>query len=737
LKPYGRILRKRVAERARAAGLNVNDVDVVRLKAVCESCPWLHMEAEEEGDWCVLLVGRLPNFVDVYSPQDRYPESMWAAAASYFSGLTRLRRAEMSLPGGRYSCAQTLASRSLPFLQGRSLGQISHIVQLAISQKKLLGYFNGTVVPYSHSQSKLKERFAERQRPCAKAARGHGPRPLATWDSVRACIREILVSALPETGALCPTVPLSDFKNLFRDRFHLELSETALGHSKLSELLRDHRLADICTVKLQGHAYMVVPQCHVPVALPRQGMAIRLEDELPPPFSCGSGLPDTIDWNVAVPLSMVAPTTADWMQLPVAYNNCPDQFVIFPSTHGDANPSPPSFADFAPVRDDAKHGVIRFSGPNVWEQVCDAIFAGSRGDVDRMNDTSSAANVAAAIVVDDLDNLDWDTAFPETACRRSASADMFPSSLSTPVPTTPAWLYCSTPSWLSPCPAPPSAVIRTPTPHQSSPAAEVACCSSIGMTAPLPLSPRATTPALLFCATPSVSSMPTTPSTGTPEHMPLPSQICLSVSDEESAGQRQWLEPMHSWRGLCSDEPLSPDRLAVRHKLGCELLVKNGFYHVPTSSASGAASRTLSLPKEIGTDTRSISQEHFAVLQSRLPSHSCEVMGGDPHVPSSCEKQDLRPPRKELGSDESRTKASAPIRGQRRYPQMPPRWKEDDDDDVSAGTKESAIKGRPPPSPSRIASPCLSCDGSTVSSPCSLELAQNSKHVMRLAELVC
>ncbi|CAE7437769.1 Lcmt2 [Symbiodinium sp. CCMP2456] len=251
LKPYGRILRKRLAERASAAGQGNVDVDIKRLRSVCEACPWIYVQAEDGGDWSALLRGRPPNFIDVYSPQDFYPTSLWQAAASYFEGLDD---ANMVLPGGRYSCAQALVSRGLQFLQGRTLGQVCHIVQLAISQKKLLGYLNGAVVPYGRSQSMIKERCAERQKPCTNIARGNGS-DLADWEVVKRGLKEILGSLSPGTA----TIPLSNVKRLFRSRFHIELSETALGHSKLSELLQDPRLRDICSVRLQGHGYVVSP----------------------------------------------------------------------------------------------------------------------------------------------------------------------------------------------------------------------------------------------------------------------------------------------------------------------------------------------------------------------------------------------------------------------------------------------------------------------------------------------
>merc|ERR1711990_576143 len=54
-------------------------------------------------------------------------------------------------------------------------------------------------------------------------------------------------------------VPLSNIKRIFRSQFELELSETALGHSKLSEMLQDDRLQDICTVRLLEQGYFVIP----------------------------------------------------------------------------------------------------------------------------------------------------------------------------------------------------------------------------------------------------------------------------------------------------------------------------------------------------------------------------------------------------------------------------------------------------------------------------------------------
>jgi hypothetical protein len=261
LKPFGRILRKRVAERALQQNLeNQFDVDTKNLRTMCEEAVSLRVEPEEGGDWSALILGRSDTFVDVYSSVDVYPEGMWGAAAAYLQGLSG---DEMYLPGGRYACAQALEARNLDFLHGRTLGQICHIVQLAISQRKLLGYLNGAVVPYAFSQSMLKEQCALLKAPCTALSKtsnmpglsgesgvSQSGLPIATWETARQYLSDILCTP-------SRSVPLSNIKRLFRSRFHTELSETKLGHSKLSDLLQDERFSDICIVQLEGNGYIV------------------------------------------------------------------------------------------------------------------------------------------------------------------------------------------------------------------------------------------------------------------------------------------------------------------------------------------------------------------------------------------------------------------------------------------------------------------------------------------------
>jgi len=263
LKPYGRILRKRLSERGVVVGLASGEAGLGQLRILCAGSTWLKLESEQGGEWSALLVDERPNFVDVYSPIDAYPAEFWMAAAAYFE---RLEGTAMILPGGRFSCAQCLASRNLSFLGPYTLGQVCHIVQLAISQKKLLGYSSDGITPYAHSQSMLKDKAAAKQSACAAlGGAGVGELPLATWESARQHLREALAFAMQE-GA--DSVPLSNIKRIFRSQFQTELSETALGHSKLSELLHDVRLRDICIVKLLDQGYFVIPQFKLNAAQP-------------------------------------------------------------------------------------------------------------------------------------------------------------------------------------------------------------------------------------------------------------------------------------------------------------------------------------------------------------------------------------------------------------------------------------------------------------------------------------
>jgi len=273
-------LLKRLRERAAAAvalaqGLvaeavdpeTMPRIDPKRLRRMCQTCPQLRVDPEDGREFSVTLVGRPCNFLDVCSPHDPYPPEMWLDAATYFQNLSE---EEMHLPGGRYACARVLVGRGLPFLAGCSLGQVCHIVQLAISQKRILGYLEGQLVPYWHSEEWVKEQYAFHQQPiCSR--KGSNSLPVATWEEARTRLLQLLDSeSNPEPGV----VTLSNVKRLFRSRFQLELSETVLGHSRLFDLLHDVRFRDVCTVQAHGNGQLLVKRAEGPRQVPCHQLAL-------------------------------------------------------------------------------------------------------------------------------------------------------------------------------------------------------------------------------------------------------------------------------------------------------------------------------------------------------------------------------------------------------------------------------------------------------------------------------
>lgn len=249
LRPYGRLVRKRLGEIAVSRGESLVDGDLGRLRRTCEVCSFLIVEPGEGSEWSVVLRDTKQTFVDVYCTADVYPANLWTGIRQY---LQHLDERGGSLPGGRYSCARALLDAGLPFLQGRSLGEVCHIVQLAMSEKKLLGYLDGTIAPYERSNSMMKDTAAEQCRGSSSSQQI----PLASWASARSCMVDVLESAVRKGKK---QVPISTLKRLFRSRFHIELSETALGYTKLSDLLQDKVFNDICSVRLLERGYVVLP----------------------------------------------------------------------------------------------------------------------------------------------------------------------------------------------------------------------------------------------------------------------------------------------------------------------------------------------------------------------------------------------------------------------------------------------------------------------------------------------
>merc|ERR1712129_176476 len=90
-----------------------------------------------------------------------------------------------------------------------------------------------------------------------------GDLPVASWEDTRLCLLELLDSTVhsAEPGV----ITISNVKRLFRSRFHLELSETVLGRTRLFDVLNDPYFQDICVVESQGDGQVVVRRRYCPL----------------------------------------------------------------------------------------------------------------------------------------------------------------------------------------------------------------------------------------------------------------------------------------------------------------------------------------------------------------------------------------------------------------------------------------------------------------------------------------
>jgi len=215
VRPQGRILLKRLGERAAVAlvgqpalggipGMAVGSeivprLDTAHIRRVCERCPRIQIVAEVGTEYSAFLVGRAPSFIDPCSNSDPFPERFWSEMAAFFGSY---QNRGVRLPGGRYACARALAATNLPFLAGRSLGEVCHIVQLAVSQRQVLGYLDGHVVPYYQSEAVVKQHSAVLQQPAWSLKKD--ATAVADLPQARECLRAIWQTP-PRPACLCPT----------------------------------------------------------------------------------------------------------------------------------------------------------------------------------------------------------------------------------------------------------------------------------------------------------------------------------------------------------------------------------------------------------------------------------------------------------------------------------------------------------------------------------------------------
>eukprot|EP00449_Zooxanthella_nutricula_P024517 CAMPEP_0198523782 /NCGR_PEP_ID=MMETSP1462-20131121/22351_1 /TAXON_ID=1333877 /ORGANISM="Brandtodinium nutriculum, Strain RCC3387" /LENGTH=309 /DNA_ID=CAMNT_0044253491 /DNA_START=1 /DNA_END=927 /DNA_ORIENTATION=+ len=259
LTPAGYLLLKRLREHAAAATAAATGVqeesidpgtqprvDPRHLRRLCENSDVFQVSPERAGEYSVRLAGWVDTFVDLTSSVDPYPIELWEELEAYFDAMQADR---LGFSGGRYACARALAKLELPCLNGLSFGKICHIVKLAICDRFLLGYRSGNVVPFRFS-----ERCSKVSMALARTPMQHTALHAASMEEARAGVWQLLND--DEHGSIV----LSNVKRLFRARFGMELSETALGYERLRSLLFAPCFRDICAVEVTSKGREVIRQ---------------------------------------------------------------------------------------------------------------------------------------------------------------------------------------------------------------------------------------------------------------------------------------------------------------------------------------------------------------------------------------------------------------------------------------------------------------------------------------------
>jgi len=204
-------------------------------------------------------------WVDAADENDPYPEGLWVEFERYLENLARLVRTRRvtgpedawlhAFKGGRYGMAVELQQRRLPFLEDRRLGELCHIVQLAL-RRRLLAYESHLLVPTAAHAASQNARIG------LPSAPNRPPAHVNAWKvpfvQTVAELRQILEELLQSSDGLY----LAMLKVKILETKGVRLSETVFGCTKLIELVRLPEIAEICWLEhdVQRGTYRLLPR---------------------------------------------------------------------------------------------------------------------------------------------------------------------------------------------------------------------------------------------------------------------------------------------------------------------------------------------------------------------------------------------------------------------------------------------------------------------------------------------
>ncbi|CAK0841531.1 unnamed protein product, partial [Prorocentrum cordatum] len=149
IRPVLGAVQRRLREVLTAAGWQRGplEADVQAMVLLCARDGRFALDPPMLGDPPVVRLAEEPAFfrgwVDVEAPEDTYKQSMWDAFSAFLVGTGGA--APVSLPSDPHAAAQELHRRQLAFFRGLALGEVEHVVRLAIGRRRLLCYLGDTL----------------------------------------------------------------------------------------------------------------------------------------------------------------------------------------------------------------------------------------------------------------------------------------------------------------------------------------------------------------------------------------------------------------------------------------------------------------------------------------------------------------------------------------------------------------------------------------------------------------
>ncbi|PHJ20800.1 ost-hth associated domain protein [Cystoisospora suis] len=202
-----------------------------------------------QGDQCVFFVNDPPNakgWIDANDATDPYPATMWAEFSTFLYEKFFQAGVPNGVGGGRYGLSKYLKQLNLPFFKNFSLGRISHVVQLAISQKYLLAYEDNVLKPVSACAV-----FANALLGLPDEKR-RGKKCITDIREIQVCIQHLL-QLHPEGFTL------STLKRKLKAIYGRELCQTVFHCAKLIDLMFLPEIRKVCRVAKDSRHIKVLP----------------------------------------------------------------------------------------------------------------------------------------------------------------------------------------------------------------------------------------------------------------------------------------------------------------------------------------------------------------------------------------------------------------------------------------------------------------------------------------------